>query len=106
MSPRNVRDWRLYAEDIIEACSKVRRFVAGMSYEAFAADDRTQDAVMRNLEIIGEAAKNIPDEVDDHRALLVPPCDELEEQVRAALLERQVPELVHCAAQCEAARSR
>ena len=34
-----------------------------MSYEAFIADERTQDAVMRNIEIIGEAAKGIPDEV-------------------------------------------
>lgn len=34
-----------------------------MSYEAFVADERTQDAVMRNIEIIGEAAKGIPDEV-------------------------------------------
>jgi uncharacterized protein with HEPN domain len=63
MSPDAKRDWRLYAEDIIEACSKVRRFVAGMTYEAFAADERTHDAVMRNIEIIGEAAKNIPDDV-------------------------------------------
>jgi uncharacterized protein with HEPN domain len=35
---------------------KVRRFIAGMSYDAFATDELTQDAVIRNLEIIGEAA--------------------------------------------------
>lgn len=63
MSPRSERDWRLYAEDIVTACSKIRRFVAGMSFEVFAADERTQDAVIRNIEIIGEAAKNLPDEV-------------------------------------------
>ncbi|HXJ81929.1 MAG TPA: DUF86 domain-containing protein [Candidatus Methylomirabilis sp.] len=63
MSPSSGRDWRLYAEDIVTACGKVRRFVAGMAYEAVVTDERTQDAVMRNLEIIGEAAKNIPDEV-------------------------------------------
>lgn len=63
MSPRSARDWRLYAEDIVTACSKVRRFAAGMTFEAFAADERTQDAVIRNIEIIGEAAKNIPDDV-------------------------------------------
>ncbi len=54
MSPKAERDWRLYADDIIEACGKVRRFVAGMTYDAFAADERTRDAVIRNLEIIGE----------------------------------------------------
>ena len=63
MSPRSERDWRLYADDIVSACAKIRRFVAGMTYEAFAADERTQDAVIRNIEIIGEAAKNLPDEV-------------------------------------------
>jgi uncharacterized protein with HEPN domain len=59
MSPSE-RDWRLYAEDILEACGKIRRFVAGLDYDAFVADDRTRDAVIRNLEIIGEAAKNLP----------------------------------------------
>jgi uncharacterized protein with HEPN domain len=63
MSPKAERDWRLYADDIIEACAKVRRFVAGMTYDTFAADERTRDAVIRNLEIIGEAAGNLPEEV-------------------------------------------
>lgn len=63
MSPEAKRDWQLYAEEIIQACAKVRRYIAGMSYEAFVADERTQDAVMRNIEVIGEAAKGIPDEV-------------------------------------------
>lgn len=63
MSPDVKRDWRLFAEDIIEACAKVRRYIAGMTFEAFVADDRTRDAVMRNIEIIGEAAKGIPDDV-------------------------------------------
>ena len=63
MSPEARRDWRLYADEIIQACAKVRRYIAGMNYDAFVADERTQDAVMRNIEIIGEAAKGIPDEV-------------------------------------------
>jgi uncharacterized protein with HEPN domain len=63
MSPKAERDWRLYADDIIEACEKVRRFVAGMTYDTFATDERTRDAVIRNLEIIGEAAGNLPEEV-------------------------------------------
>ncbi len=62
MSPSK-RDWRLYADDIIESCAKVRRFVAGMTYEAFVADERTLDAVIWNIEVIGEAAKKLPDEV-------------------------------------------
>ncbi len=62
MSPSS-RDWRLYADDIIEACEKILRFTAGMSFATFLADERTRDAVLRNLEVIGEAAKNLPDEV-------------------------------------------
>jgi len=62
MSRDGRRDWRLYADDIVEACGKIRRFVTGMDYDAFVADERTRDAVIRNLEIIGEAAKNLPDE--------------------------------------------
>ncbi len=60
---RSSRDWRLYADDIVESCGKVRRYIAGMTYEAFVADERTRDAVIRNIEIIGEAAKWLPDDV-------------------------------------------
>ncbi len=63
MSPKVERDWRLYADDIIEACGKVRRYVAGMTYDAFETDDLMRDAVIRNLEIIGEAAGKLPEEV-------------------------------------------
>lgn len=63
MSPKVERDWRLYADDIIEACGKVRRYVAGMTYDAFEADELKHDAVIRNLEIIGEAAGKLPKEV-------------------------------------------
>jgi uncharacterized protein with HEPN domain len=63
MSPKGERDWRLYADDIIDACGKVRRFVAGMTYATFEADERTRDAVIRNIEIIGEAAGKLPKDV-------------------------------------------
>ncbi|MFL5302822.1 MAG: DUF86 domain-containing protein, partial [Anaeromyxobacteraceae bacterium] len=63
MSPEATRDWRLYADDILESCGRIRRAVAGMSLEAFRADELRRDAVARNIEIIGEAAKHIPDSV-------------------------------------------
>src|SRR5512138_835449 len=63
MSADRARDWRQFAEDILGACEKIRRFISGMTYDGFVADDRTRDAVIRNLEIIGEAAKNIPEDV-------------------------------------------
>jgi len=51
------RDWSLYIDDILTCCRKIRTCTDGMTREQFAADDRTYP---RNLEIIGEAAKNIP----------------------------------------------
>ncbi len=57
-----LRDYRAYLEDIVEAADAAREFVAGMSKEDLTKDRRTRDAVVRNLEIIGEAAKKVPDE--------------------------------------------
>lgn len=51
-----------YIQDIAEAMDKAMKFVEGMSYEDFVKDDRTVFAVIRALEIIGEAVKNIPQE--------------------------------------------
>lgn len=50
------RDDRLYLEDILEAIERVRAFVSGMDQEAFFSDIKTQDAVIRNLGVVGEAA--------------------------------------------------
>ena len=54
------RDFRVYLEDILAAITKIRRYMTGFSKGAFAADDRTVDAVVRNLEVIGEAVKQLP----------------------------------------------
>ena len=56
------RDESLYLSDIQEACEKVLRFTKGMTYKDFVHDDLHFDAVLRNLEIIGEAVKNISEE--------------------------------------------
>ena len=57
------RDYRNYVEDIRQAAEKALAFVHGMAYETFAADEKTVFAVLRALEIIGEAAKKIPQPV-------------------------------------------
>lgn len=54
------KDWRVRIEDILEAVERIRRYTAGMTEAQFVADDRTVDAVVRNLEIMGEAAKRVP----------------------------------------------
>ena len=59
------RDATVFLEDIVEACRKIERYVTGMTLEQFRSDEKTADAVVRNLEIIGEAAKNIPTEIRD-----------------------------------------
>lgn len=50
------RDYRLFIDDILEAIAKIREYTADLDYFAFIKDSKTQDAVVRNLEIIGEAA--------------------------------------------------
>lgn len=57
------KDWRVRIDDILEAIDRIRRYTRGLDEAAFCADDRTVDAVVRNLEIIGEAAKKVPADV-------------------------------------------
>ena len=52
-----------YLADMLDSCEHIRAYVEGMTFDEFAADRKTVDAVARNLEVIGEAAKNIPDEI-------------------------------------------
>ncbi len=54
------RDHRLYLEDILEAAHKIEGYVGSTSFEQFSADEMRVDAVIRNLEIICEATKNLP----------------------------------------------
>jgi len=56
MSKRRDRD---YLSDIREAIQRIAAYTAGLNYEQFMQDNKTQDAVVRNLEIIGEATKNL-----------------------------------------------
>jgi len=60
MSERTDRD---FVSDIQEAIRRIGDYTSGMRYETFLADTKTQDAVIRNLEIIGEAAKNLSEEL-------------------------------------------
>jgi len=56
-----MRDHTLYLKDILAATKSIQRFVEGLDYEAFAADDRTLSAVVRKFEVIGEASKHVPE---------------------------------------------
>ncbi|MGH9836907.1 MAG: HepT-like ribonuclease domain-containing protein [Blastocatellia bacterium] len=56
-----------YLQDILDAISKANQFISGMSFEQFVADDKTVFAVVRALEIVGEAAKRISQEVREQQ---------------------------------------
>ncbi len=57
------KDYKIYCKDILLSIESIQKFVANMSFEQFAADDKTSSAVIRKFEIIGEAAKQIPEEI-------------------------------------------
>jgi len=59
------RDHRDHLDDISQAAQKALDFVRGMVYQDFLVDDKTAFAVVRALEILGEATKRIPQEVRD-----------------------------------------
>lgn len=57
------RDVRAYLDDICVSCQRIAEYVQGVTREEFEANRMAYDAVLRNIEIIGEAAKRIPDEI-------------------------------------------
>ena len=59
------REALLLLQDINESIKKIKSYTIGMSFEMFQNDDKTIDAVIRNFEIIGEAANRIPDEIKE-----------------------------------------
>ena len=65
------RNWKLYLEDISASCEKIMRFTEGLSMEQLIQDEQTYDAVVSNMEIIGEAAKHIQSEAQ----VLLPDID-------------------------------
>ena len=100
-----MRDYKLYLEDILKSANKVRRYIWGMSFDDFIADELTFDAVIRNLEIIGEAVLNIPKEVYERypqvewqkigglRNVLAPDYFKVKEAVIWDIVQNNVPPL-------------
>ena len=62
MSKRNPE---LLVEDILESCHKIMDYTKDYSFEEFVEDHKTIDAVIRNFEIIGEAANRLPEDFKD-----------------------------------------
>jgi uncharacterized protein with HEPN domain len=59
------RDYILFLEDILDAIGKIESYSGNLSFDDFAANSMAVDAVIRNFEVIGEAARNIPKRVRD-----------------------------------------
>ena len=57
------REYKLFIEDILESIDLIEQYTKEMDFDSFKDDRKTVDAVVRNLEIIGEASKNIPENI-------------------------------------------
>lgn len=100
------RNIRLYLEDILASAVKVLRYTQGMTFEEFLTDERTFDAVCRNLQIIGEAVKNVPSEIRDRypevewrkiaglRDVLAHTYFSLENEILWDIVQNKVPPLI------------
>lgn len=66
MSPEE--RWRIRIEDILDAVRRIQEYTGGMTADEFGEDRKTIDAVVRNLEIIGEAARHVPVEIQQASA--------------------------------------
>ena len=59
------RKHKAFLNDILNAIQKIERYSRGLTFESFSKNELMQDAIVRNLEIIGEAVKNIPQNIRD-----------------------------------------
>jgi len=59
------RNWTLFVQDMLESIDHIVQYTSGMSFQDFLQDHRTQDAVVRNLEVLGEAARRIPPAIQE-----------------------------------------
>ena len=101
------RDPGLFLDDIRESCEKVLRYTHGMDFEAFKSDEKTKDAVVRNLGIIGEAVKRLPDTLRDRypkvewrkitglRDIIVHEYFGVDEEILWDVVQNKVPELLN-----------
>lgn len=64
------RDSRLLLDDILLSIDKITEYTSDLSFDEFLNDSKTLDAVIRNFEIIGEAANRLPDEIKDEHPLV------------------------------------
>jgi uncharacterized protein with HEPN domain len=59
------RDWKLLFEDMLEAITRIGKYTERINRDEFTENQMIIDAVVRNIEIIGEASKNVPDLIQE-----------------------------------------
>jgi len=60
---KKVRDYTLFLEDALNALEKIERYTESLTFEKLCENEMAIDAIVRNLEIIGEALKNVPEKI-------------------------------------------
>ena len=100
------RSWELAVRDMLDCCEQILVYTAGMDLAAFTADRRTYDATIRNIEVVGEAANNVPRHVwDAHpeipwrgviatRNRIIHGYGVINDEAIWAIIRRDVPELI------------
>ncbi|MHA1626469.1 MAG: HepT-like ribonuclease domain-containing protein [Candidatus Asgardarchaeia archaeon] len=58
-----MRDYKLYLEDVLEAINRIEEYTKSLTFEDFSENKLVVDAVVRNLEVIGEACRSLPEEI-------------------------------------------
>lgn len=99
-------EWRLYIRDMIAFGEKALDYAAGLDQAAFVASSITYDATLRNLQLIGEAATRVPEEVREARPeiewrgiiatrnRLTRACRTISDDILWKIIQRDVPELL------------
>src|SRR3989344_1350042 len=99
------KDFRIYLEDVLECIKNIEDYVKDYSYLEFSKNKMMRDAVIRNLEIIGEAVKNVPVEVRNKfpeidwkkiaglRDILIHAYSGINEQILWDIVENKIPTL-------------
>ena len=63
----SARDWKLLFEDILDSIDKIENYTKGFSFDDFSLNSLVVDGVVRNIEVIGEASKKIPQNRDPQK---------------------------------------
>jgi len=102
------KNWKVYIDDMIKAATKAQQYVQGSTYEQFLADERTIDAVLHNLTILGEAVspQKLPRDIQDRypqvpwskinevRNIVVHQYDDVDLAIIWKILQEGLPELL------------